>query len=112
MMLRWMAEITYRNGRDPDVVEFEEIGTARLPRRQKGIKQLIKMGMSEEAAIALHEELNREALKSRKYPNLHDIIERGPDWNDIDQIVITLNTPTLQPEPEPAPTPAPVKIPT
>ena len=22
---------------------------------------------------------------------LHDIIERGPDWNEIDQIVIMLN---------------------
>jgi hypothetical protein len=28
-MLRWMAEITYRDGREPDVVEFEEFGTPR-----------------------------------------------------------------------------------
>ena len=27
--------------------------------------------------------------------DLDEIIERGPDWNTIDQIVITLNRPTL-----------------
>jgi hypothetical protein len=31
--------------------------------------------------------------------DLHNIIERGPDWNEIDQIVVTLNEPTLTPKP-------------
>jgi hypothetical protein len=42
--MRWMAEISYRNGRAPLVKQFEEI------------------------------------------VDLHDIVEAGPDWNEIDQI--------------------------
>jgi hypothetical protein len=29
--------------------------------------------------------------------DLDEIVECGPDWNTIDQIVITLNRPTLRP---------------
>ena len=49
MSKRWMAEITYRNGTPPSLVQFEEIA------------------------------------------DLHNIVERGPDWNEIEQIVVTLN---------------------
>ena len=49
MIMRWMAEITYRNGRKPLLEQFEE----------------------------LHQ--------------LHDIVEHGPDWNEIEQIIVTLN---------------------
>jgi hypothetical protein len=49
MTMRWMAEITYRNGGAPEIVQFEEIA------------------------------------------DLHDIVEMGPDWNEIEQIVVTLN---------------------
>ena len=55
---RWMAEITYRTGRAPAVVSFEEM------------------------------------------EEIHDIVERGPCWDDIDQIVITLNRPTVGPRAE------------
>jgi hypothetical protein len=54
-MLRWMAEISYRDERKPAVVAFEELD------------------------------------------ELHDIIELGPNWNDIDQIVVTLNRSSAQP---------------
>src|SRR3954447_23917034 len=30
---------------------------------------------------------------------LHDIVELGPDWNMIDQIVVTLNRPSVTPAP-------------
>ena len=49
MTKRWMAEITYRNGDAPTVVQFEELA------------------------------------------ELHDIVEMWADWNEIEQIVITLN---------------------
>jgi hypothetical protein len=32
--------------------------------------------------------------------DLHDIIEMGPDWNDIEQIVITLNHSSRSPQSE------------
>jgi hypothetical protein len=60
MINRWMAEISYRNGMRPEIVQFEE----------------------------LYE--------------LHKIIEHGPDWNDIEQIVITLNLPSRLPQADPA----------
>jgi hypothetical protein len=44
-----MAEIFYRNGRDVEVVTFEEMA------------------------------------------ELHDIVEMGPNWNEIERIVVTLN---------------------
>ncbi|WP_156041786.1 hypothetical protein [Bradyrhizobium sp. URHD0069] len=31
---------------------------------------------------------------------LHDIVELGPDWNAIDQIVVTLNRPSVAPRQE------------
>jgi len=31
-------------------------------------------------------------------PELHDLVEIGPNWNAIDRIVITLNTPSVRPE--------------
>jgi predicted glycosyltransferase len=34
---------------------------------------------------------------------LHDIIEYGPDWNCIDQIVVTLNRPSVAPHREKTP---------
>ncbi len=55
---RWMAEITYRHGREPSIVQFEEIA------------------------------------------ELHDIVELGPNWNTIEQIVITLNRPSVDPRPD------------
>lgn len=48
---RWMAEITYLDGRPQQTTEFEEL------------------------------------------EDLDEIVERGPDWNTIDKIVITLNRP-------------------
>ncbi len=32
--------------------------------------------------------------------DLEDIVERGPDWNEIDHITITLNRPSLTPRQE------------
>jgi hypothetical protein len=52
---RWMAEITYRNGVEPLIVQFEEI------------------------------------------LELHNIVENGPDWNEIEQIVVTLNRSSVRP---------------
>jgi hypothetical protein len=31
---------------------------------------------------------------------LHDLVEMGPNWNTIDRIVITLNTPSVSPKRE------------
>jgi hypothetical protein len=31
--------------------------------------------------------------------DLHNIVQRGPDWNEIEQIVITLNRPSVWPQP-------------
>lgn len=31
---------------------------------------------------------------------LHDIVERGPDWNEIERIVVTLNRPSASPKKE------------
>jgi hypothetical protein len=58
-MKRWMAEIAYRNGDAPGLIEFEEIG------------------------------------------DLQGFVEMGPNWNEIEQIVITLNRSSACPQPEP-----------
>ena len=58
MQQRWMAEISYRDGRPTDVYQFEE----------------------------LYE--------------LQDIVELGPNWNEIEQITVTLNRPSSQPAQE------------
>ena len=55
MIVRWMAEITYRNGRKALIEQFEELY------------------------------------------QLHDIVEHGPDWNEIDQIIVTLNRSSATP---------------
>ena len=55
MIMRWMAEITYRNGRKPLIEQFEELY------------------------------------------QLHDIVEHGPDWNEIEQIIVTLNRSSATP---------------
>jgi hypothetical protein len=34
---------------------------------------------------------------------VHDLIEHGPDWREIDEIVMTLNRPALNLVPEPLP---------
>jgi hypothetical protein len=58
MTKRWMAEITYRNGDAPTVVQFEELA------------------------------------------DLHDVVEMWADWNEIEQIVITLNVSSATPRRE------------
>jgi hypothetical protein len=55
MSMRWMAEITYRDGTAPLIIDFEEIA------------------------------------------DLHNIVETGPDWNLIEQIVVTLNRSSVVP---------------
>jgi hypothetical protein len=35
---------------------------------------------------------------------LHDIVEFGPDWNEIEKIEIHLNTPSREPLPDPVDT--------
>lgn len=52
---RWMAEITYNQGRPMQLATFEEI------------------------------------------EDLDEIIESGPDWNEIEEIKITLNRPSALP---------------
>ena len=105
-MKRWMAEITYLNGRAPDIVTFEEIGTPCLLPRASGIRHLIEdHGVPEDEASAIYDEMNLRIAEARREPSLADIIETGatlPDggsknWNNIDQIVITLNRPVIQP---------------
>ncbi len=56
---RWMAEITYRNGAAPMIVQFEEIS------------------------------------------DLQDFVEMGSNWNEIEQVVITLNLSSASPQREP-----------
>jgi hypothetical protein len=36
-----------------------------------------------------------ETVSFEEIADLDNIIELGPDWNEIDQIVVTLNRPTL-----------------
>jgi hypothetical protein len=31
---------------------------------------------------------------------LHDIVETGPNWNEIEQIIVTLNLSSVEPQPE------------
>ena len=52
---RWMAEVSYTNGREMLLVTFEEI------------------------------------------EHLDEIIEHGPDWNEIEHIIITLNRSSAEP---------------
>jgi hypothetical protein len=55
-----MAEITYRDGTEPAIVEFEEIC------------------------------------------ELHWIVELGPNWNTIENIIVTLNLSSAEPQKETA----------
>lgn len=57
--------------------------TSRVPRWMAEI--IYRAEIDRAPAIVAFEELSV----------LHDIIERGPDWNEIDQIIVTLNRPTL-----------------
>jgi hypothetical protein len=45
-----------------------------------------------------------EVVAFEELVELHDIVELGPDWNTIDQIVVTLNRPSVTPD-------APKKLP-
>jgi hypothetical protein len=40
---------------------------------------------------------NPDIVAFEELHELHRIVERGPDWNDIDRIVITLNRPSRAP---------------
>jgi hypothetical protein len=41
-----------------------------------------------------------EVVTFEELAELHDIVELGPDWNTIDQIVVTLNRPSAAPRQE------------
>jgi len=42
-----------------------------------------------------------EVVAFEELVELHNIVELGPDWNTIDQIVVTLNRPSVTPAPLP-----------
>jgi hypothetical protein len=42
-------------------------------------------------------EVTQTTVCFEEIEDLDEIIERGPDWNTIDRIVITLNRPSLRP---------------
>lgn len=89
-MKRWMAEISYQTGREPKIVTFEEIGTP-APEDIEAIRELCAEAGTDPS---------KHLPAAEDGPSLHAIIEGGPDWHEIDQIVITLNRPVIQPKPE------------
>lgn len=40
-----------------------------------------------------------EIVTFEELEELHDIVERGPDWNTIDRIVVSLNRTAVEPFP-------------
>jgi hypothetical protein len=53
------------------------------------------------AEITYRTDRETDVVTFEEVVDLHEIIELGPDWHEIDEILITLNRPGLQPEPEP-----------
>lgn len=49
------------------------------------------------AEITYLSERPKAIVAFEEIADLDRIVERGPDWNEIDQIVITLNRPTVKP---------------
>lgn len=47
------------------------------------------------AEISFLDDTPMKLVVVEELEDLDEIIERGPDWNTIDKIVITLNRPTL-----------------
>ena len=52
------------------------------------------------AEITYRTERPMDVVCFEEIEDLDEIIERGPDWHEIDQIVITLNRPALEPKAE------------
>ncbi len=53
------------------------------------------------AEIAYFKGLAPKTVAFEELEDLHDIVERGPDWNEIDRIVVTLNRPSVEPAKQP-----------
>lgn len=53
------------------------------------------------AEIFYRTERPQAAVAFEELEELHGIVELGPDWNEIDKIVVTLNRPSVQPSAEP-----------
>jgi hypothetical protein len=52
------------------------------------------------AEIAYNSGRPTELVAFEEIAELHQIVELGPDWNEIERIVITLNQPSRLPKPE------------
>ena len=95
-MKRWMAEISYRNGRETDIVTFEEIGTPRIPPRAGMIRHLIEdHGVPKDEASAVYEDLCRRISEARREPSLADIIETGTTIPDREITSLTIRRGSL-----------------
>lgn len=44
---------------------------------------------------------SQKTVQLEEIEDLDEIVERGPDWNTIDRIIITLNRPSATPSPSP-----------
>jgi hypothetical protein len=53
------------------------------------------------AEITYRTDRETDVVTFEEIADLHNIIEFGPDWHEIDQVVITLNRPVLRPATEP-----------
>jgi hypothetical protein len=52
------------------------------------------------AEISYRDSAGRMIVYFEELRGLQEIVELGPDWNDIEEIVITLNRPSREPRPE------------
>jgi len=59
--------------------------------------------MAEIHYITGPDEITVKAVAFEEIEDLDEVIERGPDWNTIDKIIITLNRSTVTPFPSCAP---------
>jgi len=53
------------------------------------------------AEISYRDDTPTDVVGFEELRDLHDHVEMGPDWNLIDQIVVTLNLPTLSDQRQP-----------
>jgi hypothetical protein len=42
-----------------------------------------------------------QVMQFEELKELHNLVEYGPDWNEIDQIIVVLNRPSLTPKTQP-----------
>jgi hypothetical protein len=52
------------------------------------------------AEISYNNERRPKIVQFEELVELHDVVEMGPDWNEFEQIVVTLNRPSATPRRE------------